>query len=155
MSSQSKYRCGSHGFYTPDFAREYDGDICQRIMCLQCEEESMDEDYSKHPLNVLYFYDDEQKVILQEAHRMSGVWKFDPPVFHPHFTFAEDLTPIVAEDALTSEEIMERMEAMQSTVEDMVREAAVNPEDVLIMPSEYTPEEMVEHAKKTLASGLN
>lgn len=136
MSTESKYRCGKHGLYEPDFNREYDGEICPRIMCLECETESLDSDPLKHPRNVPYFYNDELKVILQEAHRLSGVWKFNPPIVYPEFTFAKDLNPIVPEGALTSEEIMSRMEELLPEVELLAKKSGINvdPKDLLMLP---------------------
>ena len=81
----------------------------------------MDPDPEKHPRNVPYFYGDDCKVFLQEAHRLSGVWRFDPPVIYPKFSFAEDLSPIVPEGSLTSEEIMARMEDMLPGIERMAQ----------------------------------
>jgi hypothetical protein len=134
-TEKTEHRCGKHGIYTPDFEREYDGEICPRIMCLECEAESMDPDPENHPRNVSYFYGNECKVVLQEAHRLSGVWQFDPPVVCPEFSFAEDLSPIVPEGSLTSEEIMARMEDMLPEIEKMAQEGLVaNPEDLLILP---------------------
>jgi hypothetical protein len=135
--TETEYRCGKHGSYTPDFTRDYDGEVCPRIMCLECEAESMDSDPAKHPRNIPYFYEDEQKVVLAEAHRLSGVWQFDPPVVYPGFTFAEDLSPIFPEGTLTSEEIMARMEEMLPQVEEMARAGNINipdPRDLLILP---------------------
>jgi hypothetical protein len=97
----------------------------------------MDSDPTKHPRNIPYFYEEEQKVILSEAHRLSGVWKFDPPVVHPDFSFAEDLSPLLPEDAPTSEEIMARMEEMLPHVEEMARSGKISvpdPRDLLILP---------------------
>jgi hypothetical protein len=97
----------------------------------------MDPDPEKRPKNVPYFVNDNLAVILDEAHRLSGVWKFHPPVVHPEFTFAEDLSPILPEGALTSEEIMARMEEMLPQVEEMARNGGLNvpdPRDLLILP---------------------
>jgi len=137
MSDQYEYKCGKHGFYTIDLEREYDGEICPRIMCLECEQESLDPDPDKRPKDIPYFYKGELKVILGEAHRLSAVWKFNPPVVHPEFTFAEDLSPVLPEGALTSEEIMAKMEEMLPQVEEMAQNGGFNipdPRDLLILP---------------------
>lgn len=133
----SKYRCDKHGSFSPDFEREIDGHLCPRIVCLQCEKESYEVDMSKRPRKVKYFYEDEEAVLLQEAHNGSAVWKFDPPVVHPEWHFATDLTPVVPDNALTSEEIMERMEALLPEVERLCKKQDIeipDPRDLLIMP---------------------
>lgn len=132
-----EYRCGAHGSYEPDFEREYDGEVCPRIMCLECEAESMDSDPEKRPHDVPYFVNDNLAVILGQATRLSGVWKFHPPVVTPQFTFAEDLSPILPEGALTSEEIMARMEEMLPQINDMAEAGDIDVPDIkdlLIMP---------------------
>ena len=122
----SSYRCGLHGVFSPDFLREIDGHPCPRILCLQCEEESYNTDVSKRPRNVKYFYEEEEAVLLQEAHSGSAVWKFDPPVIYPEWSFAEDLTPIIPDAALTSEEIMERMEELLPEVERLCKKQGID-----------------------------
>ncbi len=137
MSDQYEYKCGKHGVYEPDFERDYDGEICPRIMCLDCEQESMDPDPDKRPKDISYFVNDNLAVILGEAHRLSAVWKFNPPVVYPEFTFAEDLSPVLPEGALTSEEIMAKMEEMLPQVEEMAQNGGFNvpdPRDLLILP---------------------
>jgi len=136
--SDSLYRCGRHGFYEPDFGRKIDGYECPRILCEKCEKESYDVDLRHRPKNVKYFYENEEAVLLQEAHNGSAVWKFDPPVIYPEWHFAEDLTPIVPEDAMTPEEMMERMEALLPEIERIAKEQGIempDPRDLLIMPS--------------------
>ena len=140
IPSPSKYRCAKHGFSYPDFLREIDEHLCPRVLCEKCEEESYDTDMSKRPRNVKYFYEDEEAVILQEAHNGSAIWKFDPPVIYPEWSFAEDLTPIIPDNALTSEEIMERMEELLPEVERLCKESGVempDPKDLLIMPGKH------------------
>ena len=135
--TETDWKCGKHGFYTIDLERDFDGEICPRIMCEECENESADPDPSKHPRDIPYYYKGEQKVVLSEAHRLSGIWRFDPPVVHPNFSFAEDLSPVLPVDALTSEEIMARMEEMLPYVEEMARSGKINvpdPRDLLILP---------------------
>ena len=135
--SDSPYRCGQHGFYFPEFDRKIDDHDCPRVLCEKCEEESYDVDLSKRPRQVKYFYEDEEAVLLQEAHNGSAVWKFDPPVIYPEWSFAEDLTPIIPEAALTSEEIMARMEELLPEVERLCKESGIempDPRDLLIMP---------------------
>jgi hypothetical protein len=132
-----EYRCGAHGSYEPDFEREYDGEVCPRIMCLECEAESMDSDPEKRPHDVPYFVNDNLAVILGQATRLSGVWQFHPPVITPQFTFAEDLSPILPEGALTSEEIMARMEEMLPQINEMAEAGDIDVPDIkdlLIMP---------------------
>ena len=133
----SKYRCGKHGLYSPDFDRVIDGYHCPRILCVECETLSYEENLKKRPKNVPYFYEETPKVVLQEAHLGSAVWKFDPPVITPEWSFAEDLSPIIPEGALTSEEIMARMEEMMPEVERMAQERGASipdPRDLIIMP---------------------
>jgi hypothetical protein len=135
----SKYRCGKHGLYSPDFVRVIDGYDCPRILCVECETQSFNADFDTRPHNVPYFYEDTPKVVLQEAHLGSAVWKFDPPVVTPEWSFAEDLSPIVPDGALTSEEIMARMEEMLPEVERMAREKMgtaelPDPRDLIILP---------------------
>ena len=135
--SDSPYRCSKHGFYLPDFDRKIDGYDCPRILCAQCEEESYVEELDQRPRNVKYFYEDKEAVVLQEAHNGSAVWKFDPPVIYPEWSFAEDLTPIIPDAALTSEEIMVRMEELLPEVERICKEQGIempDPRDLLIMP---------------------
>lgn len=135
--SDSLYRCGRHGSYQPDFDRKVDGYDCPRVVCESCERESYDVDMSKRPRNIKYFYEGIETVLLQEAHNGSAVWKFEPPVICPEWYFAEDLTPVVPENALTSEEIMERMEALLPEVEQLAREKGIempDPRDLLILP---------------------
>jgi hypothetical protein len=135
--SEYEYKCGKHGVYEPDFERDYDGEICPRIMCLECEKESMDDDPNNRPKDIPYFVNGDLAVILGEAHRLSGVWKFHPPVVYPEFTFAEDLSPVLPEGGLTSEEIMARMEEMLPQIEEMVQNGTINvpdPRDLLILP---------------------
>jgi hypothetical protein len=56
-------------------------------------------------------------------------------VICPEFSFAEDLSPIVPEGSLTSEEIMARMEDMLPRIEEMAQGGLVdNPQDLLILP---------------------
>ncbi len=136
--SDSPYRCSNHGPYSPDFSRKIDGHDCPRILCEKCEKESYDTDITKRPRNVKYFYDGEETVLLQEAHNGSAVWKFDPPVIYPEWRFAEDLTPIVPEGALTSEEIMGRMAALLPEVKRIAKEQnreIPDPRNLLIVPS--------------------
>ena len=136
-TSDSSYRCGRHGFYLPDFDRKIDDYDCPRVVCEKCEKESYDPDMSKRPRNVKYFYEDEEAVLLQEAHNGSAVWKFDPPVYYSEWHFAKDLKPIIPENALTSEEIMARMEALLPEVERLAKEQGIempDPRDLLIMP---------------------
>ena len=121
-TSDSPYRCAKHGFYLPDFDRKIDDYDCPRILCEQCEKESYDIDMSKRPRNIKYFYEDEEAVLLQEAHNGSAIWKFEPPVIYPEWHFAKDLTPVIPENALTSEEIMERMEALLPEIEKAAKE---------------------------------
>jgi len=132
-----EYRCGTHGSYEPDFDREYDGEVCPRIMCLECEAESMDPDPKKRPQDVPYFVNDNLAVILGQAHRLSGVWKFHPPVLTTQFTFAKDLSPVLPEGALTPEEIMARMEEMLPQINEMAEAGDIDVPDIkdlLIMP---------------------
>ncbi len=136
-TSDSPYRCGEHGFYLPDFDRKIDGHDCPRILCALCEKESYAEELSQRPRNVKYFYEDKEAVVLQEAHNGSAVWKFDPPVIYPEWSFAEDLTPIIPDAALTSEEIMERMEELMPEVERLCKKQGIempDPKDLIIMP---------------------
>ncbi len=133
----SPYRCAKHGFYFPDFDRKIDDHYCPRVLCEKCEKESYDEELNKRPRNVKYFYEDDEAVVLQEAHNGSAVWHFDPPVVHPEWHFATDLTPVVPDNALTSEEIMERMEALLPEVERLCKKQGIempDPKDLLIMP---------------------
>ena len=135
--NDSPYRCGRHGSYEPDFGRKIDGYDCPRVICARCEKESFNIDMTKRPRNVKYFYKGEETVLLQEVHNGSAVWKFEPPVIHLEWHFAEDLTPIVPKDALTSEEMMERMEALLPEVERIAKEKGIempDPRDLLIMP---------------------
>ncbi len=135
--SDSPYRCGKHGFYFPDFDRTIDDHDCPRVLCESCETESYDEELDHRPRKVQYFYEDKEVVVLQEAHNGSAVWKFDPPVIYPEWSFAEDLTPIIPDNALTSEEIMERMEALLPEVESLCKKQGIempDPRDLLIMP---------------------
>jgi hypothetical protein len=116
-----------------------DGYDCPRILCVDCETQSFNADFGTRPHNVPYFYEDTPKVVLQEAHLGSAVWKFDPPVVTPEWSFAEDLSPIVPDGALTSEEIMARMEEMLPEVERMAREKMgtaelPDPRDLIILP---------------------
>ena len=69
----NKYRCGRHGFFTPDFDREIDGYLCPRILCVECETQSFNADAGTRPRNVPYFYEDTPKVVLQEAHLGSAI----------------------------------------------------------------------------------
>jgi len=69
----------------------------------------------------------------------SAVWKFDPPVVTPEWSFAEDLSPIIPDGALTSEEIMARMEIMLPEVERMAQAKQgtaelPDPRDLIILP---------------------
>ncbi len=121
-TSDSPYRCAKHGFYLPDFDRKIDDYDCPRILCEQCEKESYDIDMSKRPRNIKYFYEDEEAVLLQEAHNGSAIWKFEPPVIYPEWHFEKDLTTVIPENALTSEEIMERMEALLPEIEKAAKE---------------------------------
>jgi hypothetical protein len=133
----SKYRCGKHGTYTPDFERVIEEHECPRILCQECELASFNADLKTRPRNVPYFYEDELKVILQEAHLGSAVWRFNPPVIYPEWSFAEDLSPVIPEGAMTSEEIMEKMEALLPEVERLAQEnraSIPDPRDLLIMP---------------------
>ena len=135
--SDSLYRCGRHGFYSPDFDRKIEEHDCPRILCEKCEKESYDEELNRRPRNVQYFYEDREAVILQEAHNGSAVWKFDPPVVYSEWHFAEDLTPVIPDNALTSEEIMERMEALLPEVESLCKKQGIempDPRDLLILP---------------------
>ena len=135
--SDSPYRCSRHGFYFPDFERKIEGYDCPRVLCEQCEKESFAENLNQRPHNVKYFYKDKEAVVLQEAHNGSAVWKFKPPVIYPEWSFAEDLTPIIPDNALTSEEIMERMDALLPEVERLCKEQGVempDPKDLLILP---------------------
>lgn len=134
MTEKYEYKCGKHGIYEPDFTRDYDGEICPRIMCLECEQESMDPDPDNRPQDIPYFVNDNLAVILGEAHRLSAVWKFNPPVIYPEFTFAEDLSPVLPEGALTSEEIMARMEEMLPQIEEMAQSGEFNADE----PSDFT-----------------
>jgi hypothetical protein len=139
-TSDSPYRCSKHGFYLPDFDRKIDGHDCPRILCAQCEEESYVEELNQRPRNVKYFYEDKEAVILQEAHNGSAVWKFDPPVIYPEWSFAEDLTPIIPDAALTSEEIMMRMEELLPEVERLCKKQGIempDAKDLLIMPGRH------------------
>lgn len=108
-TKRTKYRCGLHGAYKPDFYRQIDGHECPRILCLKCEKASYQANATERPKNVPYFYKEKLAVILQEAHNGSAVWKFHPPVVYPKWSFARDLKPIIPEGALTSEQIMENM----------------------------------------------
>ena len=135
--SDSPYRCAQHGFYFPDFDRKIDDHECPRVLCEKCEEESYDAELNQRPRNVKYFYEDKEAVVLQEAHNGSAVWKFKPPVIYPEWSFAEDLTPIIPDDALTSEEIMERMEELLPEVERLCNQQGIDmpdSSDLLIMP---------------------
>jgi hypothetical protein len=135
--SDSPYRCGQHGFYFPDFDRKIDDHDCPRVLCEECEKESYDVEINQRPRKVKYFYEDKEVVVLQEAHNGSAVWKFDPPVIYPEWSFAEDLTPIIPDTALTSEEIMERMEELLPEVERLCKASGIDmpdPRDLLIMP---------------------
>jgi len=133
---ESKYTCGKHEFFFPFFDRIIDGHSCPRVMCEKCEEESYGP-VEKRPKNIPYFYDGEQKAILQEAHMGPAIWRFDPPVVYPEWHFAEDLSPRIPEGAKTSEEIMAQMEELLPEVEKACRENGVNvpdPRDLLILP---------------------
>ncbi len=131
MTESTKYRCGKHGFYLPDFERMFDGHLCPRILCEQCEEESQDPDMDKRPKNIPYYYDGEEAVVLQEAHNLSAVWKFDPPVVTHKWHFGEDLKPVIAEDALTDEETMQKMEELLPEIEKIARKRGILlPEDM-------------------------
>ena len=58
-------------------------------------------------------------------------------MIHPEWSFDKDLTPIIPENALTSEEIMERMEALLPEVERLAKKQGIempDPRDLLIMP---------------------
>lgn len=139
MSRKSKYRCGRHGYYEPDFLRRIEGHSCPRILCEKCEVESYNKDFDKHPRNVQYYYEGEEAVLLQEAHNGSAVWKFDPPVVTPHWHFAEDLSPIVPEGAESSEQIMTRMQELLPEIERVCRERGVEVPDsgkLMLLPKE-------------------
>ena len=77
-------------------------------MCLECEKLSYGPVESR-PRNIPYLYKEKLAVILQEAHNGSAVWKFNPPVIYPQWSFSRELKPIIPENALTSEQIMEKM----------------------------------------------
>jgi len=133
---KSKYRCGRHGLYDPDFNREIEGHSCPRILCQDCELASYD-DMESRPRNIKYFYEDDLKVVLTEAHLGSAVWRFSPPVIYPEWSFAEDLSPIVPEGAQASEEIMAKMEELLPEIEKLAQENGINipdPRDLLILP---------------------
>jgi hypothetical protein len=139
MSKRSKYRCSRHGFYDPDFDRRIDGYACPRILCEKCEEESYSADFHARPRNVKYYYEDNEMVLLQEAHNGSAVWKFKPPVVTPEWHFAEDLTPVIPEGAKTSEQLMVTMEGLLPEVERVCKERGIGvPEtnDLVILPKE-------------------
>jgi len=139
MSKRSKYRCSRHGYYAPDFDRRIDGYACPRILCEKCEEESYSEDFHARPRNVKYYYEDNEMVLLQEAHNGSAIWKFKPPVVTPEWHFAEDLTPVIPEGAKTSEQLMVTMESLLPKVERACRERGIGvPEakDLVILSKE-------------------
>ena len=137
MSQNSKlYRCGLHGPYTPIWDREIQGHSCPRVLCEKCEELSYGP-HEKRPKSVKYYYDGKEAVLLQEAHNGSAVWKFDPPVVYPEWHFAEDLTPVIPEGALTSEETMQRMQELLPEVERIARENNIelpDSEQILMLP---------------------
>jgi hypothetical protein len=134
MSKNSKYRCGKHGTYDPDFERVIDGYECPRIICEKCEDESYASDHRKRPRLVSYYYNDKLAVVLQEAHNGSAIWKFDPPVIVTQWKFAKDLTPIIAEDAVTPEAIMARMEALFPEIEKAIEKNGGKSLDLRNMP---------------------
>jgi hypothetical protein len=61
-------------------------------------------------------------------------------VIYPEWSFAEDLSPIIPDAALTSEEIMERMKELLPEVERLCKEQGIempDAKDLLIMPGRH------------------